>query len=106
MYSKKLKDAEVGYTFDDFLIIPNPSSVEPKDVNTVARVSKNHDLNIPVVSSAMDTVTESEMAIAIAQEGGLGVIHRNMTIHEQVEEVKKVKRSSDLTIRDVITTEP
>ena len=106
MFSKKLKYAEVGYTFDDFLIIPNPSSVEPKDVTTVARVSKNHTLNIPVVSSAMDTVTESDMAIAIAQEGGLGVIHRNMTINEQVEEVKKVKRSSDLTIRDVITTEP
>ncbi|MGC9516394.1 MAG: IMP dehydrogenase [Methanomicrobiales archaeon] len=106
MYSKKLENAKVGYTFDDFLIIPSPSSVEPKDVTTKARVSKNHNLNIPIVSSAMDTVTESEMAIAIAQEGGLGVIHRNMTINEQVDEVKKVKRSSDLTIRDVITTDP
>ncbi|MBM4241633.1 MAG: IMP dehydrogenase [Euryarchaeota archaeon] len=106
MYSKKLKDAHDGYTFDDFLMVPSASSVEPKDVVTKTRVSRNYHLNIPIISSAMDTVTESEMAITLAQEGGLGVIHRNMTIKEQVEEVKKVKRSGDLTIIDVITISP
>jgi IMP dehydrogenase len=106
MFSDKLKKAPEGYTFDDFLMVPSISNVEPKDVKTKARVSRNYNLNIPVVSSAMDTVTEAEMAIALAQEGGLGVIHRNMTIKEQVAEVEKVKRSEDLTIRDVITTSP
>lgn len=106
MYSKKLKEAEEGYTFDDFLLVPNPSSVEPRDVSTTTKISKNHQINIPIISSAMDTVTESEMAITLAQEGGLGVIHRNMTIKEQVEEVKKIKRSGDLIIRDVITINP
>ena len=106
MFSDKLKKAPEGYTFDDFLLVPSISNIEPKDVDTKSRVSRNYSLNIPIVSSAMDTVTESEMAIALAQEGGLGVIHRNMTIKEQVAEVEKVKRSEDLTIRDVITTSP
>ncbi|MDD1764345.1 MAG: IMP dehydrogenase, partial [Methanobacteriaceae archaeon] len=106
MFSKKLKNAPEGFTFDDFLLVPAASAVEPKDVGTASRVSRNHELNIPIISSAMDTVTEAEMAIALAQEGGMGVIHRNMTIKEQVDEVKKVKRSSDLTIRDVITIDP
>lgn len=106
MYSKKLKDAPEGYTFDDFLIVPSASSVEPKNVVTESRVSRNYKLNIPIISSAMDTVTESQMAIALAQEGGIGVIHRNMTIKEQVGEVKNVKMSSDLTVRDVITISP
>lgn len=106
MYSKKLKDAPEGFTFDDFLIVPSASSVEPKNVVTKSRVSRNYKLNIPIISSAMDTVTESQMAIALAQEGGIGVIHRNMTIKEQIEEVKKVKMSSDLTVRDVITISP
>lgn len=106
MFSDKLNKAREGYTFDDFLLLPSVSNIEPKDVNTKSRVSRNYNLNIPIVSSAMDTVTESNMAIALAQEGGLGVIHRNMTIKEQVEEVEMVKRSEDLTIRDVITTSP
>lgn len=106
MFSDKLKKAPEGYTFDDFLLVPSESNIEPKDVDTKSRVSRNYSLNIPIVSSAMDTVTEAEMAIALAQEGGLGVIHRNMTIKEQVAEVEKVKRSEELTIRDVITTSP
>ncbi len=106
MFSEKLKKAPEGFTFDDFLLIPSASSVEPKDVKTKTRVSRNLEINIPIISSAMDTVTEADMAIAMAQEGGLGVIHRNMTINEQVEEVKKVKLSGDLTIRDVITIRP
>ncbi len=106
MYFNKLKNAPEGYTFDDFLMIPSASSVEPKDVKTKSRVSTNYNVNIPIISSAMDTVTESGMAIALAQEGGIGAIHRNMTIEEQIEEVKNVKTSSDLTIRDVITINP
>jgi IMP dehydrogenase len=106
MYSKKLKEAETGYTFDDFLLLPGPSTVESKDVITKSKVSRNYEINTPIISSAMDTVTEFEMAIALAQVGGLGVIHRNMTINEQVKQVKKVKRSGDLTISDVITIAP
>jgi len=106
MFSDKLNKAPEGYTFDDFLLVPSISNVEPKDVDTESRVSRNYSLNVPIVSSAMDTVTEAEMAIAMAQEGGLGVIHRNMTIKEQVTEVKKVKSFEDLTIRDVITISP
>ncbi len=106
MFSEKLKKAPEGFTFDDFLLVPSASSVEPKDVKTKTRVSRNYEINIPIISSAMDTVTEADMAIAMAEEGGLGVIHRNMTISEQVEEVKKVKLSGDLTIRDVITIRP
>jgi len=106
LYSKKLMEAELGFTYDDVLLAPNASNVEAKDVDTSARVSKNFKLNIPIISSAMDTVTESDMAIALAQEGGLGVIHRNMTLEQQVIEVKKVKMSGDLTIKDVVTITP
>ncbi len=106
MFTRKLKNAPEGFTFDDFLMVPRESTVEPKKVETKTRISRNMKINIPIISSAMDTVTEAEMAINMAQEGGLGVIHRNMTVSEQVEEVKKVKNSGDLTIRDVITTEP
>ena len=106
MFSEKLNNAPMGYTFDDFLMLPSVSSVEPKDVETTTQISRNYRINIPIISSAMDTVTEAEMAIALAQEGGLGVIHRNMTINEQINEIKRVKRSGDLTISDVITIDP
>jgi IMP dehydrogenase len=106
MFSEKLNNAPMGFTFDDFLMLPSVSSVEPKDVETTTQISRNYRINIPIISSAMDTVTEGEMAIALAQEGGLGVIHRNMTVNEQINEIKKVKRSGDLTIRDVITISP
>jgi len=106
LFSKKLIEAELGFTYDDVLLVPNASSVEAKDVDTTAQVSRNFKLNIPIISSAMDTVTESDMAIALAQEGGLGVIHRNMTLEQQVVEVKKVKMSGDLTIKDVVTISP
>lgn len=102
MYSKKLKNAELGFTYDDFLLVPGASYVEAKDVATTSRVSRNFNLNIPIISSAMDTVTESEMAIALAQQGGIGVIHRNMTVEDQVKSVEKVKLSGDLTVRDVV----
>ncbi len=106
MYSKKLKEAPEGYTFDDFLILPGASQVEPKDVSTQSMVSRNFKLNVPLISSAMDTVTESKMAISLAQEGGMGVIHRNMTIKQQVKQIKQVKKSGELTIHDVVTINP
>jgi len=106
MYLNKIKNAEIGYTYDDFLLVPNASYVEAKDVNIESYVSRNYKLNIPIVSSAMDTVTESELAIALANAGGIGVIHRNMTVEQQITEVEKVKISGDLTITDVVTTRP
>ncbi|MDR0912979.1 MAG: IMP dehydrogenase [Methanobrevibacter sp.] len=104
MYLDKIKNAELGYTYDDFLLVPNESWIEAKDVDTSSRVSTNHKLNIPIISAAMDTVSENELAIALAQEGGMAVIHRNMTLEMEVEEVKKVKSSGELTVRNVVTT--
>jgi len=92
-----------GLTFDDVLIIPKYSEILPHMVETRSRFSKNIDLNVPLVSAAMDTVTESSMAIAIAQEGGIGVLHKNMTIESQALEVRKVKRSESGMILDPIT---
>lgn len=105
-YMDKLTKAEETYTFDDFLIKPGLSNIEPKDVTLDTQVSTNHRLNIPVVSSAMDTVTESNMAIALARQGGLGVIHRNLTVEQEVNEVRKVKFANELTVKDVITISP
>ncbi len=104
MFSEKVNNAPKGYTFDDFLLVPNASWVEAKNVNTKIQLSKKIKLNIPVLSAAMDTVSES--AIALAQEGGIGVIHRNMTSEMEVEEVKKVKSAEEITIRDVVTITP
>ncbi|MDR2873826.1 MAG: IMP dehydrogenase [Methanobrevibacter sp.] len=106
MYLNKINETKTGYTFDDFLLSPNESFVEPKDVTTKSKISTNFELNIPIVSAAMDTVTENELAISLAHEGGVGIIHRNMTLEDEVEHVKKVKKYGDLTIRDVVTTDP
>ena len=106
MFSKKVHEAKMSYTFDDFLLTPNASYVEPKDIDTTLSLSGNIKLNIPVLSAAMDTVTEADLAIAMAQEGGIGVIHRNISQERQVEEVKKVKSAEDITIRDVVTISP
>ena len=89
-----------GLTFDDVLLIPGESHVTPKDVDLTTKLSDDITLNIPLVSAAMDTVTESRLAIAIAREGGLGVIHKNMTIEEQASQVDKVKRSEHGVISD------
>ncbi len=105
-FTEKLTKAEDTYTFDDFLIKPGLSSIEPKDVTLNTKVSTNYDLNIPVISSAMDTVTESDMAISLARQGGIGVIHRNLTIEQEVKEVKKVKYANELTVKEVITISP
>lgn len=89
-----------GLTFDDVLLIPARSEVLPKDVNLSSQLTKKIKLNIPIISAAMDTVTEHKMAIAMAREGGLGVIHKNMPIELQAEEVRKVKRSESGVIND------
>lgn len=93
-------------TFDDVLLIPNYSEVLPRDVNTQTRLSRNITLNIPVVSAAMDTVTESQLAIAIAREGGIGIIHKNCSIENQAAEVDRVKRSESGMIMNPITLKP
>src|SRR5216683_3463753 len=93
-------------TFDDVLLLPAQSDVVPAEVNPQTHLSRNIRLNIPVISAAMDTVTESRLAIAIAQQGGLGIIHRNLSIDEQADEVDKVKRSESGMIMDPITLSP
>ena len=95
-----------GITFDDVLLVPAKSDVLPRDVSTQTHLTARIVLNIPLVSAAMDTVTESALAIALAQEGGLGVIHKNLSIEEQVREVDKVKRSENGVIVDPITLGP
>ncbi len=100
---KSDKIVETAITFDDVLLIPNRSKVLPRDVNLRTRLTKNIELNIPILSSAMDTVTESEMAIAVAREGGMGIIHKNMSVSIQASEVDKVKRSESGMIIDPIT---
>ncbi len=93
-------------TFDDVLLEPRYSEVVPSDVDVGTKLTKRIALNIPLLSSPMDTVTESELAIALAKEGGLGVIHKNMTIQSQTEEVYKVKRSANGIIVDPVTVQP
>ena len=105
-FSAKFKDIQVALTFRDVVIIPGRAEVEPSEVDVQTRVTKKHALKIPFVSSPMDTVTESEMAIAVARQGGLGVVHRNCSIDEQVEMVKRVKRAEAVIIRDVVTVTP
>ena len=92
-----------GLTFDDVLLIPAYSEVLPREVSLATRFSRNITLNVPIVSAAMDTVTEAQMAIAIAREGGLGVIHKNMTIEEQARQVHAVKRAENGMIYDPVT---
>ncbi len=92
-----------GLTYDDVLLIPAYSEVLPRDVNTSTFLTKKIRLNVPIVSAAMDTVTESELAIAIAQAGGIGILHKNMSIALQAEEVRKVKRSESGMIQDPVT---
>src|SRR5688572_8560434 len=92
-----------GLTFDDVLLVPNYSQVLPREVEIRTNLTKSIKLNIPMLSAAMDTVTEATLAIALAREGGLGILHKNMSIEKQVEQVRKVKRSESGLILDPIT---
>ena len=104
-FTEKLQVPE-ALTFDDVLLRPAGSEVEPDEVDLSTKVSKRVELSIPVLSAAMDTVTEAHMAIELARQGGLGVIHRNMTVDETVSQIEAVKEADELIIRDVVTANP
>src|SRR3954454_9050269 len=100
------KFAKEGLTFDDVLLVPAESSVLPNEVSTATRLTRTIALEVPVVSAAMDTVTEARMAIALASEGGIGILHRNLSIEAQAAEVDKVKRSESGMIVEAVTLAP
>jgi IMP dehydrogenase len=104
--TEKFTRAQQAFTFRDFILLPGLTEVDPSEVDIETRVTTDNVIHVPFISSPMDTVTEDEMAITLARLGGLGVIHRNCSIEEQVEMAKKVKRAESLVIRDVVTTEP
>ena len=97
------KFVEQGLTYDDVLLVPAYSQTLPREVNISTKFTRNISLNIPIISAAMDTVTESQMAIAMAREGGIGVLHKNMTIEEQADKVRMVKRAESGMILDPVT---
>ena len=98
-----MRIAQKALTFDDVLLLPAYSNVLPRDVSLVTKLTRNININIPLLSAAMDTVTESRLAISMAQEGGLGILHKNMTIEKQANEVRKVKKFESGVVRDPIT---
>ncbi len=101
-----MRVVEKALTFDDVLLIPAHSEVLPRDVSLITRLTRNITLNLPLLSAAMDTVTEARLAIALAQEGGIGIVHKNLTIQQQAAEVAKVKRFESGVVRDPITISP
>jgi IMP dehydrogenase len=102
----RLLDTEPALTFDDVLLVPNYSEILPKDVSLVTRVSRRIRLRIPLMAAAMDTVTESETAIGLARQGGIGVIHKNLSIEDQAREVERVKKSESKVIDNPVTVSP
>ena len=100
------KFAALGLTFDDVLLLPGPADLAPGDIDTSSRISRNVRVNIPLLSAAMDKVTEARMAIAMARQGGAGVLHRNLSIEEQAAQVDRVKRSESGMVTDPITIRP
>lgn len=105
-FYSKLVNASGVYTFRDFVLLPGRSDVEPQKVDLSVELTKTVRLNLPLISSPMDTVTEADLAIALARQGGIGIIHRNMPVEEQVENAKRVKRAESFIIRDVVTIGP
>jgi IMP dehydrogenase len=105
-FYSKLTNASGVFTFRDFVLVPGRSDIEPSKVDLSIQLTRNVHLNLPLVSSPMDTVTEADLAIALARQGGIGIIHRNMAVEEQVENVKRVKRAESFIIRDVVTIAP
>src|SRR5690554_5344701 len=101
-----MRIAQEALTFDDVLLVPAYSDVLPRDVDLSTQLTRNITIKLPLLSAAMDTVTESRLAIAMAQEGGLGILHKNMTIEQQAEEVRKVKKFESGVVRDPITVSP
>src|SRR5512139_336603 len=93
-------------TFDDVLLVPCRAKIHPREIDVSTQLTRNIRVNIPLVSAPMDTVTESSLAIALAQEGGIGIIHRNLSIEDQTREVHKVKRSESGVILDPVTLRP
>ena len=103
MQNSSSKFVEQGLTYDDVLLVPAYSETLPREVDITTKFSRNIELNIPIISAAMDTVTESQMAIAMAREGGIGVLHKNMTVEQQANKVRTVKRSESGMILDPVT---
>src|SRR6185437_940156 len=97
------KFIDEGLTYDDVLVVPAYSEVLPFETNLETNLTRNIKINVPIISAAMDTVTESELAVAMAREGGIGIIHKNMSIERQADEVRRVKRSESGMIQDPVT---
>ena len=106
MFREKFLNVKEGYTYDDVLLVPSRTSVEPKQVEVNSSISRNIKVRVPIVSSPMDTVSESDMAVAMARFGGLGIIHRNIPSNQQAQMVRKVKREESIIIRNVHTVDP
>src|SRR6185503_2767069 len=104
--TESLMEIREGLTFDDVLLEPGPSEVMPTQVNTATRFTREIALNIPLVSAAMDTVTESGLAIAMAQAGGMGILHRNLSVEEQADHVREVKRWESGMVINPLTINP
>ncbi|MDY5402849.1 MAG: IMP dehydrogenase, partial [Trueperella sp.] len=98
--------ALVGLTYDDVLLLPNATDVVPSEVDTTSRLTRNISVHVPLLSAAMDTVTEARMAIAMARQGGIGILHRNLSIPDQAQQVRVVKRSESGMISDPVTIGP
>ena len=101
-----LSVVQQALTFDDVLLVPAHSLILPKDVSLKTKLTRAITLNMPLLSAAMDTVTEARLAIALAQEGGIGIIHKNMSINEQADEVKTVKKFESGMVKDPVTVTP
>jgi IMP dehydrogenase len=105
-FRDKFKNADHALTFNDVLLLPGWTTIEPTEADVRSQATGSVELNVPFISSPMDTVTESEMAVAIARQGGLGVLHRNCSVEEEQEMARNVKRAEALIIRDVVTINP